>query len=291
MTTVPGEQAQPPVSDKRLPSNLTLRVLTGVIGLPIVLFAAFAGGWWFVALVSVMAFVGVLEFCSLGRARDIEGSGLVGVPVALAIIIGFYVKNPALWVGAFLLAIPAVFLLETFRSRRDVRRNLIKVLTTEAAVLYVGFPAAFLVATRNLTDGMTWLLMIFIVTWGTDTFAYIGGRLWGRTKLAPTISPKKTLEGAITGVVGGIVPAAILLGLNGKFSPLAMIPVAAGPLMAILGDLVESWLKRAFSVKDSHIMGFDILPGHGGVLDRVDALILVTTFSYLYLLATGLAAT
>jgi phosphatidate cytidylyltransferase len=290
MTTAPGEQAQSPVSNKRLPSNLTLRVLTGVIGLPIVLFAAFEGGWWFVALVSLMAIVGTLEFCALGRARDIEGSGLVGVPVAIAVIIGFYLKNPALWAGAFLLAIPAVFLLETFRSRRDVRRNLVKVLTTEAAVIYVGFPAAFLVATRNLTDGITWLLMIFIVTWGTDTSAYIGGRLWGRTKLAPTISPKKTLEGAITGVVGGIIPAAILLGLNGKFSPLAMIPIAAGPLLAILGDLVESWLKRAFSVKDSHIMGFDILPGHGGVLDRVDALILVTTFSYLYLLATGLAS-
>lgn len=290
MTTAPGEQAQPPATQKSFtPSNLTQRIVTGLVGLPIVLLAVFAGGWWLVLLAGAMATVGVLEFCALGRKRDVEGSGLVGVPVALAVILGFQLHEPTLWLGAFLLGAPAVFLLEMARNRHDPRRSLIKALTTEVAVLYVGFPAAFLVAIRNLSDGLIWLLMVLIVTWGTDTFAFIGGRLWGKTKLAPKISPKKTLEGAITGVVGGILPAAILLGLSNKFSTLAMIPIAAGPLLAILGDLVESGIKRAFDVKDSHIIGFDILPGHGGVLDRVDALILVTSFSYFYLLATGLA--
>ncbi|MFS8543566.1 MAG: phosphatidate cytidylyltransferase, partial [Limnochordales bacterium] len=106
----------------------------------------------------------------------------------------------------------------------------------------------------------------------------------------PHISPKKTVEGAIVGVIGGIVPATLVLVAADKFTTSAMIPLALGPLLAILGDLVESGLKRLFQVKDSHLTGFDILPGHGGVLDRVDGLILVTVFAYAYLVSTGLAA-
>jgi phosphatidate cytidylyltransferase len=161
---------------------------------------------------------------------------------------------------------------------------LARTLITLGSVLYVGFPAAFAIAIRNLPDGLLWLVVVFCITWGTDMLAYIGGRLWGRTKLAPMISPKKTLEGAIVGVVGGILPAAIVLGLNNKFTVATLVLLALGPLLAILGDLVESWLKRAFQVKDSHLMGFDILPGHGGVLDRVDGLIVVVTFVYVFLL-------
>ena len=93
----------------------------------------------------------------------------------------------------------------------------------------------------------------------------------------------------MAGVVGGILPAALLLGLYGRLSVASWILLGAGPLLAILGDLVESGLKRALHVKDSHMVGFDILPGHGGVLDRIDGLILVATVSYFYLIFTGLA--
>lgn len=264
--------------------------MTGAVGLPVVLIAAYLGGWWLVALVVPLACIGVLEFCMLGRNRGVEGSTLVGAPAAALVVIGIHLGIPLLWLGALVATVPAVFLLELLRNNHDARTKAIKSVLTLAALLYVALPAALLVATRNLPNGFTWLLLIFCVTWGTDSFAYIGGRLWGRTKLAPTISPKKTVEGAIVGVVGGIVPAAVLLLAANLFSPLTMIPVAVGPLLAILGDLVESGLKRAFQVKDSHLSGLDILPGHGGVLDRVDGLILVTATTYLYLILTGLAA-
>jgi phosphatidate cytidylyltransferase len=291
MTSLPGQPVSSPAPKGRAqPSNLTQRIMTGAVGLPVVLIAAYLGGWWLVALVVPLACIGVLEFCMLGRNRGVEGSTLVGAPAAALVVIGIHLGIPLLWLGALVATVPAVFLLELLRNNHDARIKTIKSVLTLAALLYVALPAALLVATRNLPNGFTWLLLIFCVTWGTDSFAYIGGRLWGRTKLAPTISPKKTVEGAIVGVVGGIIPAVVLLLAANLFSPLTMILVAIGPLLAILGDLVESGLKRAFQVKDSHLSGLDILPGHGGVLDRVDGLILVTATTYLYLILTGLAA-
>lgn len=290
MTTLPGEQLPSSTAPKRFElSNLMQRLLTGLIALPLVLLATFAGGWWFVALAGLLACVGVMEFCMLGRARGVEGSALVGVPVAVALVVGVHLGQPAMWMWALALGGPAVFVLQMLRERHEPRINLIKMVTTLAAVLYVAVPAALLVAIRDLPDGLVWLLTIFCVTWGTDTFAFIGGRLWGRTKLAPHISPKKTVEGAIAGFVGGVIPAALVLAAAGKFSPAALIPLTLGPPLAILGDLVESGLKRLYEVKDSHLTGFDILPGHGGVLDRVDGLILVTVFAYAWLVASGLA--
>ncbi len=291
MTSLPGQPVSPPAPKGRAePSNLTQRIITGAVALPVVLAATYFGGWWLVAVVVLLAAVGVLEFCMMGRNRGIEGSALVGAPLAVLVVVGIHLGIPLLWLGALVISVPAAFMLESLRAYFDLRTRAIKALITLAALLYVALPAALLVATRNLPNGFVWVLMIFCVTWGTDSFAYIGGRLWGRTKLAPAISPKKTVEGAIVGVVGGFIPATLVLLVSGLFSPLAMVLVAAGPLLAILGDLVESWLKRAFQMKDSHLSGLDILPGHGGVLDRVDGLILVTVIAYLYLVLTGLAA-
>jgi phosphatidate cytidylyltransferase len=135
---------------------------------------------------------------------------------------------------------------------------------------------------------LVWLLLVFCVTWGTDSFAYIGGRLWGKTPLAPKLSPRKTLEGAVVGVIGGIVPSLILLATANLLSAGTIFFVLVAPLVAIAGDLFESGLKRFFEVKDSHIAGFDILPGHGGILDRTDALLLVSMFAYAVFMLSGL---
>jgi phosphatidate cytidylyltransferase len=291
MTSLQGRPVSPTAQKQRpQPSNLTQRVITGFVALPFVLGAAFLGGWWLVLLVGVLTAVGVVEFCMLGRGRGIEGVALVAVPVALVVIIGIHLAMPEVWLGALLLCAPLAYVLDSLRSRHNSRTKLLKSLISLCAVAYVAIPSGLLVATRNLPNGLIWLMLILFLTWGTDSFAYIGGRLWGKTKLAPHISPKKTVEGAIVGIIGGIVPAIAILLATGLFSPLALVPVLIGPFLAILGDLVESWLKRAFQVKDSHLTGLDILPGHGGVLDRVDGLILVTTVTYLYLVLSGLAA-
>lgn len=281
MATLPGEQSAH--STRKLPSNLTQRILTGAVLLPIVLLAAIVGGWPLTILTGALACVGVAEFCLLAPEQDIQGSPVIAVPAGAAVILAFHFQQNSLWILALIIAALATFLLEAPRRPLDMRRRILQVLMTLSAVVYVAFPTGFLVELRAQTDGLVWLLLIFALTWGTDSLAYVGGRLWGKTLLAPHISPNKTREGALVGILGGIVPGILILAVSGKFTATLLILVVVGPFIAILGDLVESGLKRAFGVKDSHIEGLDILPGHGGVLDRVDALILVTFVCYLYL--------
>lgn len=281
MTTLPGEQSTQPQG--KLTSNLTQRIITAVIVLPFVLIAAVLGGLPFTLLAGSLACVGVAEFYLLAQKRQVQGSTLIGVPTSVVLLLAFHLQSHLLSIASVLIGAALTFALETIRHPNDLRRSLMQVIMTLGGVLYLCIPTGFLILLRAEADGLVWILLIFALTWGTDTFAYIGGRLWGKTKLAPQISPKKTLEGALVGVIGGIGSGLLILVVSSKFIP-ALIPLlAVGPVFAILGDLVESGLKRAFGVKDSHIVGLNILPGHGGVLDRVDALILVATFSYIYL--------
>ena len=263
-------------------SNTAQRVITALVVAPLVLLAVLAGGVPFTLVVLLVATVGITEFYLLASNRLSQGSTLVGVPMLIVTVLAFHFSDAPLPVAGIALGALVTFILEMLRHR-DARRSLRQVGMTLLGVLYVAFPGGFLVSLRGLpgeNTGVFWILLILCVTWGTDSFAYIGGRLWGKTKLAPKLSPKKTREGAVVGVVGGILPALILLALTNRFSTAAILFIVIGPFVAILGDLVESGLKRFFQVKDSHIAGFDLLPGHGGILDRIDALLLVSALAY-----------
>jgi phosphatidate cytidylyltransferase len=148
---------------------------------------------------------------------------------------------------------------------------------------YVGIPFGMLVALRT-EAGLAWILLLFFSTWATDSFAYLGGRWWGRHKLAPKISPAKTVEGALAGYGMGVFYALVVV----FGAPLPLLPGLAAawlvPFLVICGDLAESWAKRYFQVKDSG----SLLPGHGGFFDRVDGLILATPVLYFILLVSGL---
>jgi phosphatidate cytidylyltransferase len=176
------------------------------------------------------------------------------------------------------------FQLLVFRWR-DVRRHGVFVRVVYGlvfSVLYVVLPAAALVYLRLLPDGLMWLALVYVLTWFTDTFAYIGGRLLGSTPLAPTISPRKTVEGAVTGVIGGGTAGGVAVLVMGMFTPIFVPLLVIAPISAVIGDLVESSFKRAAGVDESHLPGFNLFPGHGGVLDRIDALIFVTTVCVLF---------
>jgi len=140
------------------------------------------------------------------------------------------------------------------------------------AVLYAGVAGAHLVLARNFVDGQEWLLVLLAVTFATDTGAYAAGRLFGRHRLAPAISPNKTVEGAIGGLVAGAIAAVgvpMLLGVATRM-PGPLLLAGLVPLAAMVGDLVESALKRRLGVKDMS----GLLPGHGGLMDRLDSLLL-----------------
>jgi phosphatidate cytidylyltransferase len=281
MATIPGEQATQ--SAGKPASNLTQRIITALVVLPFVLAAAVIGGLPFTILAGSLGCIGVAEFYLLAQKREVQGSTFIGVPTSAAVMLAFHLQQNSVWLAALGIGAILTFALETIRHPNDLRRSLTQVVMTLAGVLYVGIPTGLLIQLRAQPDGLVWLLLVFALTWGTDSFAYVGGRLWGKTKLAAHISPKKTLEGALVGIIGGIVSGLLILVVSGKLAPALFVLVVLGPFVAILGDLVESALKRFFDVKDSHIVGLNILPGHGGVLDRVDALILVAIFASIYL--------
>ena len=151
---------------------------------------------------------------------------------------------------------------------------------TVAGILYVGWLLGHLVALRGLDDGRNWVFFILFVNWASDTFAFFVGRKFGRHKLAPSISPGKTWEGAAGGVSAAVIMSILFFAPTPFRLPLdswQIIPLAV--LVSIfgqLGDLVESLLKRNMGVKDSG----GLMPGHGGVLDRIDSLVFASVVVY-----------
>ena len=282
MTTVPGEQAPPPAAGSKLKSsNLTQRILTAALLGPLALIVTAIGGWLFTLMALAIAVIALLEFYTLEHNSIYRGSAGVGLPMGIAVVLSFHFDQPLLTVAALLIGGAAAFVLESLRDPGQTRRNVLQTAMTYAGVLYIALPAGFLISLRARPDGLSWILITFALTWATDTFAYLGGRLWGKRLLAPTISPKKTVEGAIAGYFGGAVTTLLVLALTDKLLAGLIVMTLIGPILAMAGDLFESAIKRFFGAKDSHLARLDIFPGHGGALDRIDSLIVIAALVFI----------
>ncbi len=234
------------------------------------------GGLLFSALILVAALVATAEFYNLVRLPRL--ALLIGLPaVTLLIAAGSaeFSTNTLLYYGvALLIALMGGVLLYGFRPRG---------LLILAGALYVGVPLSLCVVIRAQPLGLIWAFTLILANWGTDSLAYIFGHLFGRHPLAPYLSPHKTVEGAIGGVLSG---AALGIVLNGVAHTLSLAVVGVAVLAAIStvgGDLLESAIKRRFNVKDAG----SILPGHGGILDRIDGLIVACAMVWLFLILIG----
>lgn len=277
---------QPPTGDNATPpepfmtENFRTRTLTALILAPMVIVAIYVQGVLWTGLLLIMSVLGLLEFYTVTDQpprRGLSGIGVVGLVV---MILGAYFQEPLAIIGAFVgVAIISFLYALTYEPKFSVHIMLL----TLGGVIYVGLASVFLVDISYLSKAFIWLLLICISTWGADTAAYFGGRLWGKRKLAPKLSPKKTVEGAVTGIISSIFFGVVILFVGDIFSIPALIMVILMPFMAILGDLFESALKRHFKVKDSHLNGVNLIPGHGGILDRIDSLIFVTLFCYAWM--------
>lgn len=270
-------------------ANLRLRLVTAALLLPVALLASFAGGIPFLIILLPVMCIGMLEFYVMEKDTAMQGSSLTGIPTGIAIALGFFLNQDWLWLLAAGGGAVLTLILEFSRQPKEGRRALAQVGITMCGIIYIAFPAAFLLSVRNSQpDGLVWLFVVYAITWGADTFAYVFGRIFGKTKLAPLISPHKTVEGAIGGILGAWILAFVILIISGVFQPILIPMVVVGPFLAVSGDLFESALKRFFSVKDSYVKGFNLFPGHGGVLDRIDALVWVATWVFLYLYIIGI---
>ncbi|NDJ60388.1 MAG: phosphatidate cytidylyltransferase [Chloroflexi bacterium] len=261
ITTVSGEALPAPAL-----SNLKQRLITGALGIPVALLVVILGGWLLTVAGVAVAVIGVLEFYAVIAQRGLRPLMTGGVLLTAALTVSAAVGQPLWGLGIVMAGGPAAWMLG-YRRPRDLA-------VTLAGVLYVGAPLSLLLLLRAHPDGLAWLLFVLVLTWSTDSFAYVGGRWWGRTPLAPHISPQKTLEGALIGTIGGVGAGMIVLWWAGLTSPATLLLVSTAPLAVMIGDLLESGLKRVCQVKDSHLAGLNLLPGHGGILDRIDGLLL-----------------
>ena len=266
-------------------SNLAMRLLSAGIAIPFLVFLV-----WYPhplplwGLVFFATAVGLWEWSSItlqGRPRFERVPGIVlGLLVAAAIYFG---GRPSL-LGTLTAVTLLAFIWYLFRYG-DLATVGARLGTTLAGVLYVGVLVTFVALLKKRPDGVhgEWVLLAMTVTWFGDTGAYFTGRALGRHKLYPAISPGKTMEGAVGGLLGSVLAVVIakLWYLSGTLAwwDCAALAIPAGALGQI-GDLCESMIKRAYGVKDSGV----IMPGHGGILDRVDALIFCSPYVYWYAL-------
>ena len=264
-------------------SNFVNRVLVAVVGLPVVLGAVWAGGWWLFALVAAAGAVAVHEFVVMARSlAPLAPAAYVGVLLAL---LGAE-RGGLLWMLAgFLATLLAAFALNTLAKTRPPATAAIG--ATVLAAAWIGFGLGHIVLLRRMhAHPQLIAFTVLLVVFAADTFAYFGGRLFGRHKLAPTLSPGKTWEGFVVGSLAGVFVAFVALyqdrdGYLNVWEAIVLGVVVV--LVAVAGDLFESMLKRDMQVKDTG----RLLGGHGGVLDRIDALLFAAPATYYLVRAFG----
>ena len=258
--------------------SLTRRTLSACVFVPAVLAALWFGGWALFALVVLVVGRGTWEL--LHMARQAGHRPAVGVGVALALAWCLYLQLRGADEGLPLVVMGGAALALAASLRRGVEGYLANAMVTLGGLVYVAVLGAtpLLLAPLLGAEAGWMMIALFACIWLTDTAAYFGGTRWGRRRLAPTISPGKTVAGFLCGLAGGLVPLALWPQLP-SWSPLEL----GGLFLAVsaagqVGDMVESAVKRDLGVKDAPVL----IPGHGGMLDRFDSYLFAFPLAYAY---------
>ena len=260
-------------------SNAVSRLVVAAVGLPIVLGAVYLGGWWLFVVVFCAAAVALHEFSLLARA--LSPLALAGYVGGLLALVGAELGDATWMIGGALTALVLAFVLKGVSSARQAATASIS--ATLMGAVWVGCGLGFTLLIRDLPEhGRLAVFAVLLAVWAGDTFAYAGGRLLGRHKLAPTTSPGKTWEGFVFGTIATVFVVFVTL-YKQDFLTVAE-SLVLGAVLAVaapIGDLFESLLKRDMKVKDTG----RLLGGHGGMLDRMDALLFAAPAAYFCILA------
>lgn len=255
---------------------LRQRIISAAIGLPIFIAVVWLGNPWFTLVLAIIAILGSIEFYRMISHNKIRPIAYFGVFISLLIIISPYYLNFITKPCILTLAIIISLIWLLFQSSKEGAFN--NWAWIMAGILYIGWTISYWAELRNLEHGREWMLCSVLIVMASDTAAFFVGKTWGKHYLAPTISPKKTWEGAAGGLLGSITAALILgiaFSLPLNYWELILLGLIIS-ILAQLGDLVESLLKRNTSFKDSG----NLIPGHGGILDRIDSFIFTGVVVY-----------
>ncbi len=256
------------------------REITAAVLVPL---AVWLVGWGhqyvFNGAVALIALLALHEFLVLGRKKGYQIPVMLCMVITLVIIAAFVLDDLSVEIGMFttLLAIPASYVF----SKRDVEESLPASAVAVMGTMYVGMLAGCLIRLRNdFVEGPKLVFFLLLVVWIGDAGAYYVGKRFGKRKLSPLISPKKTVEGFMGGITTSIICAIVIsLTFFSEFPLVHAIVVGAVLSVAgVIGDLAESMWKRSAAVKDSGTL----IPGHGGFLDRFDSILFTAPILYVY---------
>ncbi len=275
-------------------TNLQKRLLTAGIAIPILVLFFWLGGIWFLALVELVIFLGMGEFYRMVQARQLFSQRVAGTVFALLLGVCAYLGEPIYILSALVIFSLLIFSIQL--SYQDLRLALITCASTILGVIYVGLLLSHIILLRNWegrsggTDlGLFFIIYVIAITFLSDAGAFFVGRKFGKHQMTPRISPKKSWEGAFGAVLFGVAGAILCKLIFDRWIPSASTEsfkwlhcIVLAPILvvsAILGDLVESLFKRDAGIKDSGT----IIPGHGGILDRLDSIVFTVPVAYYYL--------
>jgi len=262
--------------------NHLKRVLTSILLLPVLILFIYLGqGWLFIALIIGCIFICIQEFFSLMHQGGIPCFQASGVLISIGLIMAFIIQRPE-WILFMITGALLILFLNALASKLPLSEMVPRLSVTLLGLIYIPWMMGFLILIRGFKGGAYLIFLLLAIIWSGDTLAFYTGSLIGKHPLCQRISPKKTVEGMVGGLIGSILVAFCL----GPFW-LPKTPVLFYPLLGLilggfgqLGDLSESILKRWAGAKESGT----ILPGHGGLLDRIDGLIFSAPVFYFLLL-------
>ncbi|MDI6868375.1 MAG: phosphatidate cytidylyltransferase [Coprothermobacterota bacterium] len=254
-------------------NNLLWRLASAFLLLPIIFFLGYLGGWALWSLILIFGAIALWELCRLLNLEKLDF-----IPVFFSFLL--FLSNLRLEIYiplevtlALSLLISAIYILAKGGPNRSIR-----VAVFLFAPIYLGFLLRFIYLLREGPKGFYLLTLFLLSTFANDTVAYFVGKYWGRVRIFPKISPGKTLEGTLASPIGGVIGAVVTALIFGQ-PLLKVIPLGIlVSLFALLGDLFESIFKREAQKKDSS----NLIPGHGGFLDRLDSLLFTAPLVYFY---------
>ena len=254
------------------------RILTAVVGLPLLIAIIWFGEPWFTILIAAMSALAGWEFYRMAGGLRVQPITYFGIAWILLLIVSPHCPYPPTLPFLITSAILVSLIWLLFRRPRD--QAFPNWAWTMAGILYIGWMLSYWVQLRGLEDGRELVFLAMFTTFASDTSAFFIGRTWGKHALVPAISSGKTWEGAIGGLLSSIAASliiSVIFTLPFSYWQIALVGLIIS-VFAQLGDLVESLLKRNTGVKDAS----KLIPGHGGILDRLDSLIFTGVIVYYF---------
>lgn len=251
------------------------RLISAILGIPVLIAAVWYGGVFLLILTAALILLGAREISFIFSKIDFKVPIFLVIPGCFILLAVTYQYKDG-YCGASVVAILSFYLLAMVMFYP--RYTPMDAAMTFMSTMYVGL-IVYLFLLSTLDNARIWLILMLICTWANDTMAFLIGRKWGSRRLAPNLSPGKTVEGAVGGVLGSVIAAFLVTVFYSELSLwfILLLGMLVG-LVAQIGDLVESALKRQAGIKDAG----NLIPGHGGILDRFDSMLFTAPLVYYY---------